>query len=82
MCLISTFSGPDSRGTVEGNDHPGHALVYFDFVQYYPGARFWANGGDALTPVYSGESRALQFNILTYFLFKIGKNLKVYEIFG
>ena len=49
MCLISTFSGPDSGGTVEGNDHLGSALIYFDSVKHYPGAASRANGGTTLT---------------------------------
>ena len=49
MCLISTFSRPDSGGRVEGNDHPGPTPVYFDFLKHYPGAASQANGGTALT---------------------------------
>ena len=48
MCLITTFSGLDSGGMVEGNDHPGPAPTYFDSVKYYPGAASWNNGGAAL----------------------------------
>ena len=49
MCLITTFLGPDSGGTVEGNDHPGPALSYFDSVKHYPGAASRGNGGAALS---------------------------------
>ena len=33
---------------MEGNDHLGHVLVYFDSEKHYPGAASWGNGGAAL----------------------------------
>ena len=51
MCLLTTFSGPNSGETVDGNGRLGPALAFFDLVKNYPGAASRGNNGVALNPL-------------------------------
>ena len=49
MCLLTTFSGPDSGGMVEANAPPGPALAFVDSINQDPGVASRAHAGAALS---------------------------------
>ena len=55
MCLLTTFSGLDSGGTVEANAPPGPALAFVDSVNQDPGVASRGHAGVALTTSWNGK---------------------------
>ena len=66
MCLLTTFLGPDSRGTMECNGRLGLALAFFDLVKNYLGTASWSNGRAALRVIRKVTS-SLEGTLFLYF---------------